>query len=246
MALRAGGGYLRLRRALGVPAPVQGLRARGARLSGARLAAPITGTVLQFARDGALRLQIGASAGFVLVAEAGVFTLAGQDAALLLARRLVAEPGVFSLAGQDAALLLARRLVAEPGVFALAGQDVDLRLGSAGFVLVAEAGVFSLAGQDAALLLARRLEAEAGAFALAGQDVALLLARRLLAEAGVFSLAGQDVDFVLQTSDVAAFARALHRHAALARQGSDKAVLAVQVLAAAPKGRLSTKGVGRP
>ncbi|MCA3349671.1 MAG: hypothetical protein INF97_03660 [Roseomonas sp.] len=180
MALRAGGGYLRLRRALGVPAPVQGLRARGARLSGARLAAPISGTVLQFARDGALRLQIGASAGFVLVAEAGVFTLAGQD--------------------------------------------VDLRLGSAGFVLVAEAGVFSLAGQD----------------------VALLLARRLLAEAGVFSLAGQDVTFVLQTSDVAAFARALHRHAAVARQATDKAVAAAQLQAPALLARLSTKGVGRP
>jgi hypothetical protein len=219
MALRAGGGYLRLRRALGVPAPVQGLRARGARLSGARLAAPITGTVLQFARDGALRLQIGASAGFVLVAEAGVFSLAGQAVDLRLARRLVAEPGVFSFAGQDAALLLARRLVAE-------------------------AGVFALAGQDAALLLARRLVAEAGVFGLDGQDAALLLARRLVAEAGVFSLAGQDVDFVLQTSGAAAFARALHRHAQLARQGSRPAVLAVQVLAAAPKGRISTKGLG--
>lgn len=221
MALRAGGGYLRLRRALGVPAPVQGLRARGARLSGARLAAPIAGTVLQFARDGALRLQIGASAGFVLVAEAGVFSLAGQAVDLRLARRLVAEPGVFSLAGQDAALLLARRLVAEAGVFTLVGQDV-------------------------ALLLARRLVAEAGVFGLDGQDAALLLARRLVAEAGLFSLAGQDVDFVLQTSGAAAFARALHRHAAVARQATDKAVAAAQLQAPALLARLSTKGVGRP
>ncbi|MFN7341253.1 MAG: hypothetical protein ACK5VI_09275 [Opitutia bacterium] len=105
MALRAGGGYLRLRRALGVPAPVQGLRARGARLSGARLAAPITGTVLQFARDGAMRLQIGTSAGFVLLAEAGVFSLAGQAVDLRLARRLVAEPGIFTLVGQDVSLI---------------------------------------------------------------------------------------------------------------------------------------------
>jgi hypothetical protein len=128
---------------------------------------------------------------------------------------------VFSLAGQDVALLFARRLVAD-------------------------AGVFSLAGQDVALLLARRLVADAGAFSLAGQDVALLLARRLVADAGVFSLAGQDVGFVFTTSSGAAFARALHRHAQLGRQGSRPAVLAVQVLAAAPKGRISTKGLGGP
>jgi hypothetical protein len=218
MGLRARGGYLRLQRALGIPAPVQNQRARGARLSGARLTTPIIGTVRQRARDGAFRLRL-ASGGYVLVADAGVFSLAGQDVALLLARRLVAEPGVFSLAGQDAALLLARRLVAE-------------------------AGVFSLSGQDAALLLARRLVADVGVFGLDGQDAALLLARRLVAEAGVFSLAGQDVDFVLQTSGAAAFARALHRHAQLARQGSRPAVLAVQELAAAPKGRISTKGLG--
>jgi hypothetical protein len=198
MGLRAGGGYLRLRRALGVPAPVQKLRARGARLSGARLSSPVVGTVRQFAHDGAIRLRIGGG-GFTLVADAGVFSLAGQDVALLLARRLVAEAGVFSLAGQDAALLLERRLVADAGVFGLEGQDA-----------------------------------------------ALLLARRLVAEAGVFSLAGQDVDFVLQTSGGAAFARALHRHAQLACQGSRPAVLAVQVLAAAPKGRISTKGLGGP
>jgi hypothetical protein len=165
--------------------------------------------------------QPGGGSSYVLTAEAGVFSLSGQDAALRLARRLVAEPGVFTLAGQDAALLLARRLVAE-------------------------AGAFSLAGQDVALLLARRLVAEAGAFGLEGQDAALLLSRRLVAEAGVFSLAGQDVDFVLQSFGGAAFVRALHRHAQLARQGSRPAVLAVQVLAAAPKGRISTKGVGGP
>jgi len=51
-----------------------------------------------------------ASGGFTLVAEAGVFTLAGQNVDLRLARLLEAEPGVFTLAGQDAALLLARRL----------------------------------------------------------------------------------------------------------------------------------------
>lgn len=84
--------------------------------------------------------------GFTLVAEAGVFTLAGQNVDLRLARRLEAEPGVFSLSGQDAALLFARRLEAA-------------------------AGVFALSGQDAALLLARRLEVEPGVFTLAGQQV---------------------------------------------------------------------------
>jgi len=57
-----------------------------------------------------------------------------------------------------------------------------------------------------------------------------------VAEPGVFTLAGQDVAVILQVLDVAAFARALHRHAALARQLQAPALLA----------RLSTKGVGRP
>ena len=111
--------------------------------------------------------------------------------------------------------------------------------GALGAAPLGDDGVFS-AGTAYVLV------ADAGVFSLAGQDVALLFARRLVADAGVFSLAGQDVGFVFTTSSGAAFARALHRHAQLGRQGSRPAVLAVQVLAAAPKGRISTKGLGGP
>jgi len=58
MALRAGGGPLVLQRDLGVPGPVQGQRAFGAPLYGARLASPVAGTVLLRAGDGALSLRL--------------------------------------------------------------------------------------------------------------------------------------------------------------------------------------------
>ena len=58
MALRAGGGPLVLQRDLGVPGPVQGQRAFGAPLYGARLASPVAGTVFLRAGNGALSLRL--------------------------------------------------------------------------------------------------------------------------------------------------------------------------------------------
>ena len=58
MALRAGGGPLVLRRDLGVPGPVQGQRAFGAAIYGARLASPVAGTVFLRGQDGALSLRL--------------------------------------------------------------------------------------------------------------------------------------------------------------------------------------------
>ena len=58
MALRAGGGPLVLRRDLGVAGPVQGQRAFGSPIYGARLASPVAGTVLLRGQDGALSLRL--------------------------------------------------------------------------------------------------------------------------------------------------------------------------------------------
>jgi hypothetical protein len=44
--------------------------------------------------------------GYSLAADAGAFALSGQDAALLVARRLAADAGAFTLAGQDVGLLV--------------------------------------------------------------------------------------------------------------------------------------------
>jgi len=54
--------------------------------------------------------------------ELGLLPLEAAGGALTL----VADPGAFTLAGQDVALLVARRLAADAGAFTLAGQDVGL------------------------------------------------------------------------------------------------------------------------
>ncbi|MFN7451971.1 MAG: hypothetical protein ACK5R5_03600 [Alphaproteobacteria bacterium] len=201
MGLRAGGGPLLLRRELGLPGPVQGQLAFGAPLYGARLAAPLLGTVRMRAGDGAFQLQIPVAGGSItLVAQAGVFALAGQDAALRVDRRVVADAGAFALAGQDAALRLDRRLVADAGAFALIGQDAALR-------------------RDI------RQVVEAGAFTLAGQEALLSMARRLVAEAGAFALAGQDIEFVVPISGGLVVARLARRPAQIARPAHRPAVI---------------------
>ena len=43
---------------------------------------------------------------YVLTADVGLFSLAGQDAALLMARQLLGEAGVFTVAGQDVAFIV--------------------------------------------------------------------------------------------------------------------------------------------
>lgn len=87
---------------------------------------------------------------YVLTADVGLFSLAGQDAALPVERRLTGDFGAFSFTGQDAALPVERRLTGDVGLFALAGQDAALRMARQ---LMAEAGVFTVAGQDVAFIV---------------------------------------------------------------------------------------------
>lgn len=86
----------------------------------------------------------------VLDAEAGAFTLAGQDVDFRRPITLFADAGAFILTGQDAALRPAAIvLVAEAGSFILAGQDAALRPGLN--ILTAETGEFILTGQSSEL-----------------------------------------------------------------------------------------------
>jgi len=130
---------------------------------------------------------------YTVTADAGAYTLAGQDAALVKSRIVVADAGSYALAGQDASVLVGHKLTADAGTYTLAGQDAALLRGR---VVDAGAGAYALAGQDATLTYAPSgsysLTADAGAYALAGQAATLLLARVMSADAGVYALAGQD------------------------------------------------------
>lgn len=81
-----------------------------------------------------------------LTAEAGSYTLNGQDAALVAARKLTAEYGGYTLTGQDAALTVARKLAMEYAAYTLTGQDAGL---IAARLLALAYGAFVLTGQDA-------------------------------------------------------------------------------------------------
>jgi len=90
-------------------------------------------------------------------AEAGAFTLTGQDVGLTFGGAVGAGVGSFILTGQSVGLLSTRRLAAEAGSFTLTGQAVGFR---SGFSMAADAGNYFLTGQpvDLHAVLASGLE----------------------------------------------------------------------------------------
>lgn len=98
----------------------------------------------------------GGPTAYTLTADAGSFTLSGQDAGFVVGRILTADAGSFALTGQDAALRIGRVITADAGAFVLTGQDATLTVTPAGgtaYTLTAEAGSFALTGQDAQFLV---------------------------------------------------------------------------------------------
>lgn len=123
--------------------------------------------------------------------EAAGFVLTGRALALAVARMVGGQAGSFLLSGQDAALLSERLIALGAGSYAVQGQDASI---ARGYLLAAGAAAFPLSGQDLALPVERRIEASAGSLAATGQDLALPVDRLLSAGAGAFATAGQDLD----------------------------------------------------
>ncbi len=104
-----------------------------------------------------------------ILAEAGIFTLTGQDVNLRL-NRLAAAVGGFAVLGQSASLRATRGISDAAASFALSGQDANLRA-TRGMLDVA--GNFALSGQAVSLRATRGISLAAASFALSGQDAAL-------------------------------------------------------------------------
>lgn len=157
-----------------------------------------------------------AGAPYTLTCDAGAYTLSGQAAGLLAARKVVADQGSYALTGQAANLVYtplgAYNLTCEAGTYTLVGQDalVDLAItceagsytltGQAAtltytplgaYTLTADSGAYSLTGQAANLLVGRVLVADQGSYTLAGQVANTLFGRVLTADAGAYALSGQ-------------------------------------------------------
>jgi len=141
-----------------------------------------------------------AGGAYTLTADAGSYTIAGQDATLTKNSVLTADAGSYAIAGQDATLSWAGAgaytLTADVGAYVIAGQDATLTWASPGaYTLTAEAGAYVIAGQDATLLKSSVLTADVGAYTIAGQDATLTKAAAaaytLTAEAGAYVISGQ-------------------------------------------------------
>lgn len=149
------------------------------------------------------------SGAFSLTADAGTFTLSGQNANTLANRVVTGEAGSFVLTGQNAGLLAGRKVTGEAAAFALSGQDAGTR---ATRTTQGEAGAFTFTGQSAGLIAARKVAGEAGTFTLAGQDATLTYSPvggfSLSAETAAFSFAGQSANLRatrLLSGDTASF-----------------------------------------
>ena len=84
---------------------------------------------------------------FVLVADAGSYSLTGQAATLIYDRVAGADTGAYTLTGQAANLEHHRVLPALTGTYVLTGQDATLTVARLIF-LDAEAGSYTLTGQS--------------------------------------------------------------------------------------------------
>ena len=96
---------------------------------------------------------------------------------------LVAETGVYNLAGPDTNTEWGHRLDAALGTYAVTGIDVNLRLG---FLIDAATGVYNLVGPATNLLWNHNLIAALGTYTLVGIDVNLNKGHSLTAELGIY------------------------------------------------------------
>lgn len=133
---------------------------------------------------------------FPMLADAGAFTIAGQDIGPRIS--LTCEPASFAIAGQDNNYIAAQGLIADSAAFVLTANDASLPQ-----AFVCEVGAFAIGGQPT--LIAGQLTAEVASFTLDGQ--AALFAGSLAAGAASFTIAGQAALFADRlTAEAAAFA----------------------------------------
>ncbi len=106
-----------------------------------------------------------------LTADPGAYNYAGSDA--LIDHEHDCDQGTYSVAGQDAGLLLGSRLFADQGSYSIAGQDAESMRGGPAQVMPADFGDYQITGQDASIAAGRYTGAEHGFFALLGQIAGL-------------------------------------------------------------------------
>lgn len=136
-------------------------------------------------------LNLGTTASFSVDAEAGSYSISGQDAGLELGAAVDAESGSYSVSGQDANLEHAALVGAEAGSYVVTGSDAGALFSAA---VAAESGSYVIVGSDASTLLSAIVTADVGSYSIGGQDAALSLSAVLAAESGLYGISGADAD----------------------------------------------------
>ena len=104
--------------------------------------------------DSMLEVTVGPSGAYGIRAnsysdgETGAYTLSGQEASLLMGRRLSADAGAYVVSGQDAVLLLARRVAASAGSYSLNGQTVTLVYSGAEALVTPDSRIYIVPAED--------------------------------------------------------------------------------------------------
>lgn len=141
---------------------------------------------------------------YLLTAQAGSYTYAGQSAILLRSKLLTASAGSYIYTGQSATLVKGRVLTASAGSYTYAGQSADLFRSK---LLTAFAGSYAYTGQTASLLHSRLITASAGIYAYSGQNATLTYmpvgSYVLTAQAGAYTYAGQTATLLKSKAVVA-------------------------------------------
>ena len=126
---------------------------------------------------------------YTLTADPGSYTITGNAAGTLAARKIVADPGSYAITGNAAGLSRVYRMTADTGVYSLTGNAAGTL---ATRRITADPGSYTLTGNAAGTLAARRITANTGSYALTGNAANLIKAFRLAANTGNYTLTGVD------------------------------------------------------
>lgn len=144
-----------------------------------------------------IRITVTYSVGsaYTLTASAGSYTLTGQSAGVLAARKITATGTAYAYTGQDATPRRTFILSASAGSYTLTGQSAGVL---AARKITATSGSYTLTGDSPSLYRFPPLTASGGAFTLTGQSAALKVSRKITAASGSYAMAGTSLPLRLR------------------------------------------------
>lgn len=145
-----------------------------------------------------LALTGGGGGAYTLTANAGSYSLSGQDASLRKSHLLVGAAGSYALTGVAAGLSKSYKLTALAGAYVYTGNAAAVIYTpiAGAYVLTANAGAYTVSGVAAGVARSKRVVGAAGAYALTGVAANVAKSKRVLGNSGTYLLAGNAANIV--------------------------------------------------